>query len=113
MEDILLSGSFLLFILGMMLLFSIFYISEPEEYEIVELLESDIEHFRTYGYVRDVAERGSVVFIKLEEQCYLEGMLFPDGKTNYNSLVNQFIRVRGHTNEYEGQKQYIFTDIQS
>jgi hypothetical protein len=110
MTDNLLTGAFILFALGMSLLLAIYYISEPSSYTISELLENEVEHFQTSGYVRQVADRGNVLFITLEEQCSLSGMVFADG-TDFFDYENTFVVVKGHVSSYRDSKTFIFTEI--
>lgn len=111
MNDFLLSGAFMLFIFGMSLLVAVYYLTDPSEYTIEEIRGTDIEHFRTSGYVRDVQDRGNVIFITIEEQCALSGMVFSDGKTDFSLFENTFVVVRGHTSTYRDEITYIFDDI--
>lgn len=111
MKDFLLTGSFILFILGMGLLLGLYYFADISDYTISEITSSDVTYFTTSGYVREVQDRGSVIFITLEEQCSLLGMAFSDGSTNFDAFEHSFVIISGHTSTYNDEKTYIFDEI--
>jgi len=109
MQDPLEIWSFLLYVIGFLILCCIFYFFEPNLVHIQDISEHQ-GPFKIEGRVSKITETEKIAFLKISQECSIDAVLFK-GRRNLSYLEGQNIVAIGNTGEFDGKKQYILNEI--